>query len=167
VIIAGHKNRINRVEILNGATWEEMVRGTDNGWMKGGLGGHASFEIKGSDIFGETVIVTGVYLNVADGHVIGTDNFTGCYITSEDEISSFDYISTFQNPANNQVTFEGIQKVTQILIVDTMLKVVATKNFNGGVTKTTLDISELKSGIHVTKMVSGNQLANTTNIIKK
>lgn len=167
VIIAGHKNRINKVEIENGTTWQTMVRGEDNGWVKGGLGGHASFRIRVTDIFGEEIIVPGVDLSVGDGRVIGPDNFTGCYITGEEEINSFDYISTFPNPATNMVTFEGINKVDEIRIFNTLGVLVDAITISNVATIANVDISSYTTGMYAVQMISNNQLVHRTNLIKK
>ena len=166
VIIANHKNRINRVEINNGGSWVDMVRGTDNGWVKGGLGGHAAYEIRVTDIFGETVTVTGVDLRVGDGKVNGTDNFTPCFITSSNEINWFDYIQVFPNPTQDFVQIEGMQQVEQIQIFDVSGQLVYAESFSGITTQTTLDISSLLTGVYQINFISKGHSVQTKRMLK-
>lgn len=166
VIIAAHKNRIKSVEIQNGSSWETMVRGEDNGWVKGSLGGFSSYKIRITDIFNEVIEVDNVDLSVGDGKVIGTTNFTPCITTTTNEINA-KLISTYPNPINNTLTIAGIKGIETIAVYDMQGRLMTTHNVNTNLLTTQINTAHLATGMYqlVLTNSSGNQV--TKSVVKK
>ena len=166
VIIANHVNRIDKVEIKVGGSYVAMVRGVDNGWEKGTLGGGTSFDFKITDIYGAIVEIKGVDLRVGNGQVAGTSNFTSCGLTTlTNEVNTLNYVSVYPNPASSSVTFEGLEDVQTIQIINLNGSVVATQFLGGTISMASLDVSNLAPGIYVARLI-GNHTAGTVTFVK-
>ena len=172
VIIGNHVNRIEKVEIGSGGVFYEMVRGVDNGWVKSGFGGawdNYIMDVRVTDIYGETVTVTGLSLenNPTNSQTDATSNFPACGLTTSTfSPNSLDYVSLYPNPANNTITFEGIEDVRLMEIVNINGQVVASKNFQTSSAQISLDISNLTPGIYVAKM-TGDINTGVATFVKK
>jgi hypothetical protein len=172
VIIGNHVNRIEKVEIGSGGTYYAMVRGVDNGWELSGFGGawnNFIMDVRVTDIYGEEVVVTGLSLenNPTDTQTDGTSNFPVCGLTTSNGfVNALNYVSVFPNPATSSVTFEGIEDVKTMEIINLSGRVVATKQFAQAYSNISLDISNLAAGIYVAKM-TGENATGTATFIKK
>jgi expansin (peptidoglycan-binding protein) len=172
VIIGNHVNRIAKVEMGSGGTFHEMVRGTDNGWVKSGFGGSAVnfiMEVRVTDIYGEEIIVTGIDLGTdpTNSKTDGPSNFPACGLTtSNGRVNSLNYVSIFPNPANNSITLEGLEEVETIQIINLNGQVLLTKVLGGNDSVGSIDISNLASGIYVAKMTGLNNTGTAT-FVKK
>jgi expansin (peptidoglycan-binding protein) len=171
VIVGNHVNRIASVEISNdaGSTWNAMTRGTDNGWEKGGFGPDGvakSFKI--TDIYGDAIIMSNInMLANPDAKIAGTEQFQPCGLTtSTNEVNPLDYVTVYPNPANASVTFAGITGATEIQIVNSIGRVVATHVLSGATDEISLNISGLASGLYIAKMSNGSNVY-TSRFIKK
>lgn len=170
VIIAKHVNRIAKVEIGSGGTFHEMVRGTDNGWVKSNFGGawnNFIMEVRITDIYGEEIIVQNIDLeqDPTDATVVGTSNFTGCSVTSTEELNPLDYVVAYPNPATNSVTFDGLEGVNRMDIVNVNGQIVGTQVIGNNLS-ISLDISNLPTGIYVARMTGDNN-SGTVTFLKK
>jgi expansin (peptidoglycan-binding protein) len=166
-IIGGHVNRINKVEVgPAGGSMTAFTRGTDNGWT--GAPGSPIVDVKITDIYGQEVTVSGVDVSVDPTYSItnGTSNFPPCSITSAQNINSMDYVSAYPNPAENQITFEGISGVTKLEVVNTLGEVVGAQNLNGSIEQISVDITGLTAGLYVVKMSNGSSVSTST-FVKK
>ena len=157
VIVGNHVNRISTVEISNddGASWELMTRGVDNGFVKGSYGGtHKSFKI--TDIYGDVVIMNNIDM-VTNGNakVVGTENFESCGLVSSTSLpNSLNYVTAFPNPTNTSITFVGIEEVESMEILNLNGQVVASNSFQSSTAQVSLDVSHLAPGIYVAKMTN-------------
>ncbi len=169
VVIGNHTNRIASVEISNdgGSSYEAMALGVDNGWVKGSFGGDdKTFKI--TDIYGNEVVLTVNDMdNNGDAKIDGGANFPGCTITSTgDLINSLDFVTTYPNPANTNITFSGLKDVNTIQIVNINGQVVGSKNLSGASAQITFDVSNLASGIYVAKFTNATTTGAVT-FVKK
>ena len=168
VIIANHVNRIDKVEITHDGQWVDMERGADNGWVKGSLFGQTK-SIRVTDIYGSQITMENLDFSTTLSWVTvtGTEQFPACGLTtSANELNTLDYISLYPNPANNSITFEGIEDVRLMEIVNINGQVVANKNFQTSSNQISLDISNLAPGIYVAKM-TGNTNTGVATFVKK
>jgi expansin (peptidoglycan-binding protein) len=165
VIIARHINRINQVEINNGGVWQDMVRGEDNGWVKGSLGGFSSYDIRITDIYGEEIIVEGVDLSIGDGTVQGTSNFTPCTITGSREVIA-QHVTVFPNPATERLVVEGVLPNQTLEIIDRYGKVRYTQAVKESEGKVTLAVAGLEQGLYVLKYSDQDGNLGTKTFIK-
>ena len=172
VIIGNHVNRIEKVEIGSGGVFYEMERGVDNGWVKSGFGGawdNFIMDVRVTDIYGETVTVTGLSLenNPTNSQTDAASNFPACGLTTSTfSPNSLEYVSLYPNPANNTITFEGIEDVRLMEIVNINGQVIASKNFQTSTAQISLDISALSPGIYVAKM-TGDTNTGVATFVKK
>jgi hypothetical protein len=173
VIVGNHVNRVAKVEVLQGSTYHELQRGVDNGWTSYHLEEGTLNEIvktfKVTDIYGSEVEVSGIDFsdNDTNSKTIGSSNFAPCgLVTSNGLPNELDYVIAFPNPANTQVTFEGISEANTIEILNVNGQVVASRFLNSQFAQVTLDISELTSGIYVAKMVGSSNTGAVT-FVKK
>ena len=172
VIIGNHVNRINKVEIGSGGNFYEMVRGVDNGWIKSGFGGawnNFIMDVRVTDIYGETVTVSGLSLenNPTNSQTDATSNFPVCGLTTSNGfVNTLNYVSVYPNPATSSVTFAGIEDVKTMEIINLSGRVVVTKHFGQAYSQISLDISNLATGIYVAKM-TGETATGTTTFVKR
>lgn len=172
VIIGNHVNRINKVEIGSGGNFHEMVRGVDNGWTKSGFGGAGNnfiMDVRVTDIYGETVTVSGLSLeiNPTNSQTDGTSNFPVCGLTTSNGfVNTLNYVSVYPNPATSSVTFAGIEDVKTMEIINLSGRVVVSKHFGQAYSQISLDISNLATGIYVAKM-TGETATGTTTFVKR
>jgi len=167
VIVGNHVNRIASVDISNdaGSTWHSMTRLVDNGWEKGSFGpdfGRKAFKI--TDIYGSEIIITDINMGAnPDAKIAGSEQFPACGLgTSTNEVETLDYVTVYPNPANSSVTFAGIEGATEIQIVNTVGRVVATQSLNGTTSEISLNISGLASGLYIAKMSNGSGVFTKT-----
>ena len=169
VIIGNHTNRVASVEISNdgGTSYQAMTLGVDNGWVKGSFGGDdKTFKI--TDIYGNEVVLT---VNDMDSNgntkIDGGANFPACNVSSSNEsINSLDFVTTYPNPANTNITFSGLEDVNTIQIVNVNGKVVGNRNLSGNSAQITFDVSNLAAGIYVAKLTNATATGAVT-FVKK
>ena len=170
VIIANHVNRIASVEVMFNGSWQQMIRLVDNGWDKGSMNG-TSKDFRITDIYGSEIIVTGLDFSAnptnSKNYAQGTTNFPACGLTSSEKvINSLNYVSIFPNPANNNITLEGLEDVETIQIINLNGQVMLTEFLGGSASVGSIDISNLASGIYVAKMTGLNNTGTAT-FVKK
>lgn len=163
VIIAGHVNRIARVEVENGPNnWVDMIRQEDNGW-ESSLGGHFSYNFRITDIFGEIVTISGIDLRIANGVVSGTTNFTPCTITATEDLKSSPLISAYPNPANDAIVFEGLTGVTDFELLNNSGLVVHKESVHG-YQSLSLELSAFTHGLYLIRFYGDDQVLDTQRI---
>lgn len=170
VIIAKHVNRIAKVEIGSGGNYFEMVRGTDNGWVKSNFGGawnNFIMDVRITDIYGDEIVVTGVDLetNPTYSTVVGPSNFSPCLITSSEEINPLANLVGYPNPATSSIVFDGLEEVNRVDIINVNGQIVGTQIL-GSNASVTVDISNLPVGLYVARM-TGDAHSGTVNFLKK
>ena len=168
VIIANHVNRIASVEVMFGGSWQQMTRLVDNGWNKGSMNG-TSKDFRITDIYGSEIIVTGLDFsaNPSDSKNFASTNFPACGLNNSIKVvNSLNYISIFPNPANNNITLEGLEDVETIEIINLNGQVMLTEFLGGSASIGSIDISNLASGIYVAKMTGLNNTGTAT-FVKK
>lgn len=167
VIIANHVNRIAKVEVMFGGSWQAMTRKVDNSWELGSING-ASKDFKITDIYGEEITVSGISFSAnptnSKNYATGsTTNFTACGLaTSTDEVNSLDYVSVYPNPANDYITLEGLEDVQALQIVNLSGQVVVSETLGGNTAKAGVDIANLPAGIYVVKLTGANATGTAT-----
>lgn len=153
VIIAGHVNRIMRVEVENGPNnWIDLERQEDNGW-ESNLGGHFSYNFRITDLFGEVLTISNVDLRIGNGVITGTTNFTPCTITATENLMNKSNITAFPNPASDAVVFDGLKGITSFEIVNTNGTAVHKEKIPG-YESLRLDLSAFTPGIYVVRFYS-------------
>ena len=173
VIVGNHVNRIAKVEAEQAGTYYELQRGVDNGWtsyhLPEGTLNEISKTFRVTDIYGSEIIVSGIDFsaNPTNSQTDATSNFPACGLTTSTfSPNSLDYVSLYPNPANNTITFEGIEDVRLMEIVNINGQVVASKNFQTSSAQISLDISNLTPGIYVAKM-TGDINTGVATFVKK
>ena len=170
VIIGNHKNRIASVEVSDngGSSWVSMERGMDNGWVKGSLSSPTK-ELKITDIYGSEIIMENVDFSstITKRKDNGTENFPACgEVKSLNLPNTLDYVTVFPNPANTRITFDGVEEVKLIEILNVNGQVLASKSFNRSMAQIGLDISKFPAGIYVAKLTGLNN-TGVVNFVKK
>jgi len=168
VIIENHVNRIAKVEITFGGQWVDMIRGADNGWVKGNINGETK-SIRITDIYGSEITMEDLDFSqtLSWETVDGTEQFPACGLsTSTADVNTLDFVSVYPNPASSTLTFVGLEDVETIQIVSTNGQVVASQYLGGNVETADLDISNLATGVYVAKM-NGVNTSGTVTFVKK
>lgn len=168
VIIANHVNRIAKVEITFGGQWVEMVRGADNGWVKGSINGETK-SIRITDIYGSEITMADLDFSTTLSWVTvsGTEQFPACGLTTSSvDVNTLDYVSVYPNPASTSLTFVGLEDVQTIQIVSANGQIVASQFLGGNTATADLDVSNLATGVYVAKM-TGVNTSGTVTFVKK
>ena len=87
-------------------------------------------------------------------------------VSSENIQNDLDFVNIFPNPANTNITFEGMKEAISIEIVNINGKVVASKTLNNQYAQVSLDVSGLANGLYVAKMNGSNGFSSKT-FVKK
>ena len=173
VIVANHLNRVAKVELTHNGQYYDMIRGQDNGWVLGEVGGvsisGALKSVRVTDIYGSVITVEDIDFTTEKSweSYPTTEQFPACTVTSTGElVNSLNYVSAYPNPANTNITFAGVEDAQAIEILNINGQVVASKVLNNETAQISLDISNLASGIYVAKMI-GNNSAGAVTFVKK
>jgi expansin (peptidoglycan-binding protein) len=170
VIISNHTNRVAKVEVQQESSWFDLSRGEDNGWVSTGVTlNEASKSFKITDIYGSEVIVTGIDFtsNPTDSKTAGRENFPACGLVSSGNLpNTLDYVTVFPNPSNSRVTFDGVEDVKSIEIVNVNGQILASRTFDRSMAQVGLDISSFPLGIYVAKLTGSNKTGVVT-FVKK
>lgn len=167
VIVAGHNNRIGRVEIKNGTVWEDMERGEDNGWVKGNLGGLNSYDVRITDIFGEQVTVTGVDLRVGDGMVMGDSNFDPCVVASSTDFAAYQFIEQYPNPVEDRINFSGVSGISNIQILNAHGASVADKILSSSSDELSINTTDLTMGLYFVQFKKDGAVVHRSKFVKE
>ena len=169
IFVANHVNRIKSVEISKdaGANWSSMSRENDNSFTKPSFGGDSkSYKI--TDIYDEIIYLNDIDVTTQKSIVNAESNFPSCGLnTSTNRINTLNYVVAFPNPANNSITFDGVNEVETIEILNSKGQIVVRKmNLNSKFSQISLDVSNLASGIYVSKMTGSKSVGSVT-FVKK
>ncbi|MCX6182394.1 MAG: expansin EXLX1 family cellulose-binding protein [Bacteroidetes bacterium] len=166
LIIAKHKNRINKVEMYSGSSWVNLIRSSDNGWV-GSVNVTGLTQVRITDIFGQQLIVDNV--EVASGIVKtfqGTSNFTPCLSTDIANYEAVRNVSIYPNPASEGVVFDDMQGIKMISIYNLMGDLVYEESQPGGASRVNLSLLNLSSGSYIVKLSNGSEVVYTNKLIK-
>ncbi len=158
VIVGNHVNRIKLVEVKFGGSYVAMSRKVDNSWELGSING-TSKDFRITDIYDQQIEVKGVSFvnNPTNSKNPGTSNFSACTTTEIAQIDPLNYISAYPNPASEQITFDGIAGVQEIVVFNSIGEVVATQSLNGATEQISLNVANLNTGLYFVKMSNGSK----------
>ncbi|HRH02484.1 MAG TPA: GEVED domain-containing protein [Bacteroidia bacterium] len=120
-------------------------------WAAVGVTGLRAFLSEGGTTGG---ICGGFYFGEVEDYLIAID-----FATSEKEISSFDFLKLYPNPAYEQFSVEIFQENTllkKLKIIDISGKEIRTIDFENNSTSTTISTSELQSGFYFVEVQCSN-----------
>ncbi|MFM7023856.1 MAG: expansin EXLX1 family cellulose-binding protein [Flavobacteriales bacterium] len=168
VIIARHKNRINKVEIYNATAWVNMTRTADNGWVNDApISVPGNTQIRITDIFGQQVIVNGVEIASGTNKTFqGTSNFSPCLSTAIADYEKVRNVGIYPNPSTDVVVFDDIQGIKTICIYNMMGELVYSETLAGGASRWQLSLSDLSQGSYFVQLSNDTQVVHSAKLIR-
>ncbi len=170
VIIAKHKNKINKVEIYDTYTskWVNMTRGMDNGWVNAtAISIPGNTQIRITDVFNQQVVVSSVEIASGVNKTFqGTSNFSPCLSTDIADYETVRKVSIYPNPATDAVVFDDVQGIKTINIYNLLGELVHVEVLPGGASKAQISISGLAAGSYTVQLSNSNAVVFSSKIIK-
>lgn len=166
LIIAKHKNRINKVEMYSQSAWVNLTRGSDNGWI-GSVDVPGNTQVRITDVFNQQVIVNNV--EVASGVAKtfqGTSNFSACLSTDIVNYEAIRNVSVYPNPAIEGVVFDDVQGIKTIKIYNLTGALVHVESLTGGASRVNVSLSNLAAGSYIVQLSNGSETVHSTKLIK-
>ncbi len=166
LVIGKHKNKINKVEILNGSNWVNLTRTVDNGWT-GSANIPGNTQVRITDVFGEMITVNNVEIaSGQDKDFTGTSNFKGCLTTNVPNYEQYRTVSYFPNPATDLVTFDDVVGVNKIEVYSILGELVYTQKYIGTASKIQLNTNSLAQGSYTFRLSTNSQVVFSNVLVK-
>jgi expansin (peptidoglycan-binding protein) len=170
IIVAKHKNKINKVEIYDTYTskWVNMTRGMDNGWVNAtaiSIPGKTNLRI--TDVFSQQITVVG--FEIASGVATtfqGTSNFPPCLSTDIADYETVRNVNIYPNPAIDALVFDDIQGIKTINIFNLTGQLIRSESLSGGASKMQFSISNLAAGSYNVQLSNGTAIVYNGKFIK-
>ncbi len=170
VIVAKHKNKINKVEIYDtySSKWVNMTRGMDNGWVNAtSISIPGNTQVRITDVFSQQVVISNVEIASGVAKTFqGTSNFSPCLVTDVANYEAVRKVSIYPNPVTDAIVFDDIQGIKTINIYNVMGELMHSEQLSGAASKLQFSLSNLAAGSYIVQLSNGSAIVYSNKIIK-